>query len=164
MSRRPRAVALTVFIIVASVTNIGFLIGQAATPVVANPTDPRRYLREDVMEALRWFRSNSNEDDVVLCSYLSGSVLPAVSARRVYLGHYGLTVDSQTKGELVSRFFSGAMSAEEAGSFLRRQRIQYVLVGPFERAGASGLAPPGPLSPVHRSGEVVIYAVDSDAN
>jgi hypothetical protein len=165
MSRRSRAVALTVLITGASVTNAGFFIGQVLPAAgVASSTDPRRYLREDLIEALGWLRSNANKDDIVLCSYLSGSVLPAISARRVYLGHYGLTVDSQTKGEMVARFFSGAMSPEDADSFLRRQGIQWVLVGPFERAGASGSAPPGGLSPVHRSGEVVVYAVNSDAN
>jgi hypothetical protein len=113
---------------------------------------------------LRWLRSNANNDDVVLCSYLTGSVLPAASARRVYLGHYGLTVDSQRKGEMVARFFSGAMSAEEAGFFLRGQGIRYVLIGPFERTSAAVSASPGGLSLVHRSGEVDIYSVDPDAN
>jgi hypothetical protein len=117
---------------------------QAATPY---------YLRDIEWSALRtarypaWLRTEdwlalhslgaphpSRRDR--LSSYELGNFVPPFSGRRCFLGHYALTIDSQSKRADVQRFFSDDASPEADAwrlALLRRWHIGYVLDTPFER-------------------------------
>jgi hypothetical protein len=162
--RKSRALALAAIIVFMSSTNIGFVVGQLIPRLdPKNASDSRRYLEPGVVGALKWIESNTSQNSVVLCSYLIGNVLPAFTARRVYLGHYGLTVNSPEKSMAYTTFFSETRSPEEKVGFLREAGIKYVLAGAEERTRMA-LLPRYAVSLVYSSGEVDIYAVESDGN
>jgi hypothetical protein len=151
-------------VLAASITNIGFAAGQfmAGTRGPLN-ADPRRYISNDLVKTFEWLSDNSNTDAVVLCSYLTGNVLPAFTGRRVYLGHYGQTMDSVRKEEMSTRFFLGQMSEEEARQFMRANGVALILVGPIERELSGRISIPSFARSVYRAGEVELYAVERDA-
>jgi hypothetical protein len=60
------------------------------------------------------------------------------------------------------KFFSEMTSPDEKVRFLRETGIKYVLAGPEERARMASLAR-SEVSLVYSSGDVDIYAVESDA-
>jgi len=164
--RRHRVVklaALSLTVLIASATNIAFLAGQiVARGAATGANDQRRYLPADFLTAADWLRQNVNLDDVTLCSYMSGNVLPGLTGRRVYLGHYGQTMNSAEKGRAVSSFFTGGMSNEEARRFITDNGIGYALFGTFEREISSSFSPPRGLKLQETIGDVEIYKFEPE--
>ena len=144
-----------------------FLIVTATSAALGSrvsKADSWLYLSEGEWGALTWLRDHQAEAEskaVVLCAPQMGSFIPAWTGQRVVYGHPFETVDAEKRKEQVASYWSGAMSASEQTTFMRENHVQYVLVGPRERA----------ISPEGREGAVVgnlvfemddtrIYAVD----
>lgn len=157
---RRRRWALAAVLIFSSLTNIGFAAGQLIGRGPA-AEDPRRFLRSDVIEALDWLRKNSPPDSVLFSSYLIGNVAPPMTGLRVFLGHYGQTIDSNGKGEQVTAFYSNQMAEEAARQMFAEHRASYVIYGPLERELGGNFAPPSWLVLVHKVGEVEVFKVQS---
>jgi len=161
LRRNARRLAFASVLVVASLTNLGLLAGQlAGRGEATGANDPRRYLPHDVSIASDWMNRNCDPDATVLCSYLMGNVLPGRTGLRVFLGHYGQTMWSQQKGELVRSFYNGELSDAESREMIESNRISYVMFSPFERAVAPNWIAPNWLKLIHSEGEVAIYAVD----
>ena len=157
---RNRKVFLVCAITFASLTNVGFVIGQmVARGAVSGSADPRRYLQADLVAAFDWLRANSEPDAVLFSSYLTGNVAPSMTGLRVFLGHYAQTLRSDEKGAQVTAFYSNAMTDETAKKLLADHRVLYVIYGHFERAISSAFAPPDWLKLVYRAGDVEVFEV-----
>jgi len=157
---RNRRVFLVCAIAFASLTNVGFVIGQmAARGPASGSTDPRRYLRADLAAAFEWLRANPEPDAVLFSSYLTGNIAPSMTGLRVFLGHYAQTLRSGEKGAQVTAFYTNAMTGETARELFAEHRVRYIVYGQFEREISSAFVPPVWLKLAYRSGDVEVYEV-----
>jgi hypothetical protein len=163
LARRMRLLLLVGLIALASVTNIGFIVGQViARGDASGANDLRRYVPSDLAAALNWLSANAEPDAVIFSSYLTGNIAPSMTGLPVYLGHYGQTLRSEEKGEEVTAFYRGNLNDEAARRFLVDRRVRYVIYGPFERAIAEGFTPPACLKLAWSVGEVQLFRVSSE--
>ena len=80
-----------------------------------------------------------NDDDVGLdgldgtISIQTGGMIPGLSGRRTFVGHWAETLRSEEKIEELVRFFAAGGTDEERLAFFRRRGITHVFLGPSER-------------------------------
>jgi hypothetical protein len=161
--RNARRAFLLCALAFASLTNIGFLIGQvAARGVASGSTDPRRYLDADVVTTLDWLRTHSDPEAVLFSSYLTGNIAPSMTGLRVFLGHYAQTLRSDEKGSQVTAFYTNAISDQIARRLFAEHRVRFVIYGPFERGISSAFVAPDWLKLVHRVGDVELFEVSEE--
>jgi hypothetical protein len=155
-----RRVFLGGIIALASITNAGFIAGQFLRQRSALVSiDPRRYVSADLAAAFNWLSEGSEPDAVVFSSYLTGNLAPSMTGLRVFLGHYGQTMNSDEKGGQVTAFYTGVMNDETARRLFREHRIRYVIYGQFERAISESFVPPSWLKLAYSIGDVEILEV-----
>lgn len=125
---------------------------------VAQRHFPLTYLGRDEMAALHWMRDHLPPHAAVLASHEMGLFIPAFAGQRVVYGHVSETIDSAAKSLLLDEFFAGT---RDRIMLLRTLGIDYVLIGPRERARAHAALDPArlPLVPVFSSGDLHIYKV-----
>ncbi|HVG18534.1 MAG TPA: hypothetical protein VNI02_05735 [Blastocatellia bacterium] len=161
--KRFKTPVLISVIVLASLTNAGFIAGQIISPPKAiGPGDPRRYVPADLIEALDWLGVKADRDAVLFSSYMTGNIAPSMTGLRVYVGHYGQTLSSGEKSEEVTAFYTNGMTDEAARRLLAGPRVSYVIYGPFERAISDGFVPPAWLALARRVGSVEIFRVIED--
>lgn len=85
-------------------------------------------------DALRWIRNHTPQNAVVLGSYEMGNYVPAFAIRRCVLGHYGLTIDAETKRKEVARFFSDDPDDAWRRDLVHRYGVDCVIWSEHERA------------------------------
>lgn len=149
-------------IIFCSITNVGFIVGQVAARGNASAVDSRRYVSVDLVAAFEWLRQVDPEA-VLFSHYLTGNIGPSMTGSRVFLGHYGQTINSDEKGAQVTAFYTGAMVDAVARELFAKNGVRYVIYGPFERASYDAFVPPRWLKPARRFGEVDVFEVNHDA-
>jgi hypothetical protein len=160
LARRARSFAVFALVASASLTNVGFIVAQIVERGHASgANDPRRYLPSDLAEAFNWLSENGEIDAVVFSSYLTGNIAPSMTGLRVYLGHYGQTLQSGEKGEQVTLFYRGELADDAARVLFTEQRVSYVIYGPFERAIGKAPAVPSWLLLAYQSGDVRVFKV-----
>jgi hypothetical protein len=117
------------------------------------------FLTREEAQAMVWLRDHTPADAVVLAAPQTGAVIPAWSGRRVVYGHDMETIDGPRYRELVGDFFRRCLKGRAAWAFLHDQRVDYIFLGPRERAlgGLPIYLPPSAVAA--RFGEVVIYRV-----
>jgi hypothetical protein len=151
-----RKVFLAGVIAICSITNIGFIVGQLAATGNASATDSRRYAPVDLVAAFEWLRQ-TDPDAVLFSHYLTGNLAPSMTGLRVFLGHYGQTINADEKGAQVTAFYTGAMDAAFARQLFAKNGVRYVIYGPFERASYDAFVPPPCLRLARRFGEVDVF-------
>ncbi len=168
--------ALTIIgAIVICVPSNALLVGQCIENVKTNNLRllhvlaPPVYLTEDYAAAAEWLGAVASDDDVVLCSSLFGSHVPAAAKCTVYAGHWAETLHFSNKLSAVQRFYGLMGSPEEKMGVLQQTGADYVVAGPWEwmvvqdAVGRSvddmQQESGGMLEPVFASGEVIIYEV-----
>ncbi|MFY9607554.1 MAG: hypothetical protein WAU45_02930 [Blastocatellia bacterium] len=160
LARRARSFALIALVALASLTNVGFIIGQAvARGNTSGANDPRRYLPSDLVDTLSWLEVNAEPDAVLFSSYLTGNVAPSITGLRVYLGHYGQTLRGGEKGEQVTAFYRGELTRDVARDLLTENRVSHVIYGPLERALGNQPDTPDWLLLAYESGDVKVFKV-----
>ena len=161
--RRVKAPLLISVIMLASLTNAGFIAGQMIAPAEAmGASDPRRYVPSDLIAALDWLSASAGRNAVLFSSYMTGNIAPSITGLRVYLGHYGQTIKSAEKEQEVRAFYTNSLTDEEARGLLVSQRESYVIYGPFERAISQDFIAASWLVSVHHVGDVEIFRVVED--
>ncbi|MFP5260786.1 MAG: hypothetical protein ACLGJB_02630 [Blastocatellia bacterium] len=161
--RRFKAPLLVSVIALASLTNAGFIAGQIiAPPGAMGADDPRRYAPAGLVMALGWLSAEADRDAVLFSSYTTGNIAPSMTGLRVYVGHYGQTIDSGEKEEEVRTFYTNAMTGDAARRLLEGGRVAYVIYGPFERAISDDFIAPDCLTLARRVGDVEIFRVIKD--
>jgi hypothetical protein len=153
-----RNVYLAGVIVLCSITNVGFIVGQVAARGNASAVDSRRYVSVDLVAAFDWLRQVDPEA-VLFSHYLTGNIAPSMTGSRVFLGHYGQTINSDEKGAQVTAFYTGAMDDAFARSLFAKNGVRFVVYGPFERASYDAFVPPRWLKLARRFGEVDVFEV-----
>ena len=149
--RRPLTTALVTF---SALTNL-FLMAMFILGAVSG--EPRYYLSDGEWQALTWLREQVDHDRVVLCAPQTGMFVPAWAGQRVVYGHPFETVDAERRKAQVEAYWAGEMSLVERGSFLEKNSVGYVLVGPRELDIGHWTLDIGKL--VFEAGDVRIYEV-----
>ena len=117
------------------------------------------YITSEERGAIAWLAEETNSSELVLASPKMGLMIPAWSGNRVIYGHPFETVRAEERKAAAEGFFSGDV---EPGDLLSEYDVDYVFVGPHERAlGDAAIdwaAASGGVA-VYSSPEVAIYRV-----
>ena len=119
--------------------------------------DRHIFISANEAAAFNWLQINVPPDTVVLAAPETGAFIPAFAGQRVVYGHPYETVDADRQKQLVTDFFAGRL---DRLAMLRAYSINYVLVGPRERALGQFDAAALPVRSVYTSGDVAVYAVE----
>lgn len=121
------------------------------------------YLPRDERASMEWIKNNTAPGEVILSSHIAGFLIPAFTARPVYLGHDLQTAYFAQKKPLVEWFFQDNSDDDGHKDFLEQNNIAYVYYGPNERI-AGGFNPDTKdyLEKVYEEGKVAIYQVTSN--
>lgn len=132
------------------------LIGRAPTSVAIHNYE-LMYISKQEENAYSWLEANVAPDKIVLGSPPSGLLIPAFAGQKVIYGHTMETVAAVKKKQWVMDFFTGKTDGER---FLKEFGVDYVILGPREKA--IGHIDPStlPLREVFQSGDVKIYKVE----
>src|SRR5262249_8583024 len=156
-SRFGRQMLLAGVMVFASLTNVGFLIGQTIV-TRSTPIDSRRYVSLGLIQAFDWLKT-ARRESILFSSYLTGNIAPSMTGSRVFLGHYAQTLASDEKGTLVSAFYTNSMTDEEAKQLFQRYRVRFIVYGPYEREISSNFDPPRWLTVAFQNDVVTIFEV-----
>ena len=157
-----RTIYLGGVIAICSITNIGFIVGQLVANTGVSSTDSRRYVPVDLVAAFEWLRQ-TDSDAVLFTHYLTGNLAPSMTGLRVFLGHYGQTINADEKGAQVTAFYTGAIDDAFARRLFAKNSVRYVIYGPFEQASYNAFVPPRWLRLARRFGNVDVFEVNQDA-
>ncbi len=136
---------------------------------------PPIYLSFDEVRALDYLGAHAVEDDIVLCSSLTGSYVPTRAPCLVFAGHWAETLHFADAVAFVAKFLTPGRNARVLSGALEAVGATWVIYGPQEALIATGMMrePPedpagqfreatrGVLRPVFTSGEVTVYDVIS---
>jgi hypothetical protein len=120
------------------------------------------YFTKDETAMLSWMRENVPERSVVASSQQFGSFLPAWSATRSYLGHWGQTIDLMRKRQEMTALYGPTADASSLRELLDKEGIEYVYYGSRERLSGGELDHWPFLKEIHREGNDVLYRVQLD--
>ncbi len=104
--------------------------------------------------ALRALDAQQGQGAVLSLPFL-GTYVPRTTGKVTYFGHWAETLHFGDKLRRVANFYQGRMSPAQAREFLVRNRIRWVVEGPFERNFADGASTPSQLGlrPIFRGGD-----------
>ncbi len=98
------------------------------------------YIPTELLGASEWIQENSERSDALFSSAQVGNMLPFLTSRYVYIGHWSETIHFWDKIDIVRKFYRGELSVEEVRKLFLDNRIRFVLLTSYERAlGAQGL-------------------------
>jgi hypothetical protein len=128
--------------------------------VLQRQEDPFVYAHTDERGAIVWLSAHATPDEVVLSSFYSGNWLPARAPVRSFVGHWSLTPKMAARLADVTRFFDANAPDAERSALLASFGVDYVYVGPDERALGSFDPSRAPyLALVYDSPGVQLYRV-----
>jgi hypothetical protein len=134
---RPKLAARSrgsVFGLLVAFSSVSMLFLVLAAVTVRSSVSQWSYLMAGERPAMMWLRDAGQSGDVVLCAPETGLLVPAWAGQRVVYGHPFETVDAEVRRREVTAYWSGDMDAGERESFLRRNNVGLILVGPRELA------------------------------
>jgi hypothetical protein len=94
----------------------------------------------------------------VLSSASAGNRIVWLAAKKVYVGHWFLTIDPDKKVSEVKAFFDPRLSTEQKRSWLTSREIRYIYYGRVERS-AGVVDPSLGLATIYDQNGVMIFAV-----
>jgi hypothetical protein len=120
----------------------------------------RYYVSHDFLKAADWLKDNAPNEPVVLASLDSSQFLPRLANLRIVSGQDALSANYTMMNDWVSRFYVSPGDDGFKQWLCRQQSVDFVLMGPFERAFAAMNPADHPwLAPVFESGDVAVYQV-----
>jgi hypothetical protein len=123
---------------------------------VAPFDEANSYAAAGDVAAMKWLEAQP--PGVVLSFPSSGALLPWLSGKKVYIGHWFMTLDFATKQREVQAFFAPSVPQAAKAEFLRRTGTRYVYFGAAE-SQAGTIDPTLPLERVYEGQGVSIYRV-----
>lgn len=127
----------------------------------------RYYFSSGYWGAMEYLAAHSTAGTVVLSSYTAANQVPAYTDARVYVGHVAETLNFTAKYRRAKALYAGEMPPEEARSFLREQRVDYVLADTYNRYNIYDKDPAvwvadlsryrNFLEPVYTASDAVVY-------
>lgn len=91
------------------------------------------YFSADRAEAMEWLGVNTDPQDVVLSSVLSGMFIPPYAGNRVVQGHWAETFDAERKKREVEEIFSSSTGPDRREALLEAFGVRYLIFGQWER-------------------------------
>ncbi len=120
------------------------------------------YLHKDEIAAMHWLESRPDGEEIVLASLALGQYVPAETGKHAFLAHWAQTVDFYGKTDMVEAFYSADTPDEERTRIIDDYGVDYVLVGPAERAIGSYAFEGSPrFTSVFATPQITIYAPQS---
>jgi len=151
--------------ILAAVLFIIFLLPSSFSAVARNiimyayDEPPIFYLSADRSAAFDWIKGFTPDDAAFMADVQSGYFIAGWADRRVYIGHWANSGDVAAESGVVRRFFA-EMDDLDREEFMHASRLQYVFVGPGERA-LGGLSETGRFELVYAVGDIEIFRLKS---
>ena len=118
--------------------------------------DPNIFLPATEISAMTFLKQQAPGN--VLSSHWAGNRIAWLGAKKVYVGHWFLTIDQDKKISEVQAFFGPELSVEQKRAWLATREIRYVYYGRVER-GAGTVDPALGLTSIYDQNGVTIYAV-----
>lgn len=119
---------------------------------------PRREI-----EAMRRLEEWVPPNGLVQALPMTSCLIPAISGRRVWAGHWGETPDFGIKYGAAFQFFEANTPTAWRRQFLAQTGITHVFAGPDERSLSKGSLGREPfLHPMYRVGDTFVYKVAPD--
>jgi hypothetical protein len=94
--------------------------------------DTSIFLSRPEIDAMQFLKDQA--PGTVLSSASAGNRIAWLSEKKVYVGHWFLTIEPDKKVAEVQTFFSSRLSPEEKRSWLTSKEIRYIYYGPLERS------------------------------
>ena len=114
------------------------------------------FLSQPEIDAMTFLKGQTPGN--VLSSASAGNRIAWLSAKKVYVGHWFLTIDYDRKVWEVHEFFDQQKSADQKREWLASREIRYIYYGPSERSAGSIDSALG-LAKLYDQNGVTIYAV-----
>lgn len=95
---------------------------------------PEIVLTRGERRAFEWIEENAPKRSLFLVAPDTGLLIPAYTHGRVLYGHPFETVNADAQRETVEAFFSGGFSTEEMDALVVARDVDYIFIGPRERA------------------------------
>lgn len=131
---------LILLILVLPTANLIFLIDHSAFYMLEHKEEYNQtIISAEDMKCYAWLRKYAAENDIVLAANGIGNIIPFVTDSITFLGHEHETLDYKNKLEQVEKFFGQEYSEQEAGSFLSKYGIKYIVVNKSREIGYSFL-------------------------
>jgi hypothetical protein len=160
IARRGRA-AIAAVLVVLSLSNVAVIREDIAA--FRRGGFPQ-YIPEDVVRGIREFGRTAPPNAALLAHQSVSLFVPALTGRRVYAGHYMLTIDLARKTESVRAFYDAGTPDAARRAFLAGSAITHVFLSPVERGlGSADLDAMPFLEEVAHEGSVRLYRVRRDA-
>jgi len=113
-------------------------------------------------EALNFLGKNGLNHSVILSDVGISLMIPAFIPMITFAGHELRTNRYWDKASLVDNFYSGRMSGDIYGDFIKPNKIKYILLGQSEkRKGGDILSFGLPLTEIFRNRDSIIYEVEN---
>lgn len=118
------------------------------------------YLPQGDIEAMRWLKENTTDDDVIFSTYEIGNFIPAYSGRTVWIGHGPQTINLEDKYVQSAWFWWDDDVNATKRQWLIDQRVTYVWYGSNEKsAGQFNPDTKAYLQKVFSNADVSLYRV-----
>jgi len=124
-------------------------------PRTASETDI--YASQAEIDAARFL--DSQPEGSILCMSRSGNYLAWLSRKKVYEGHWLLTIDRANKDREVRAFFTPKVAPDLKRGFLRENNLRYVYLGTEEKKLGAVVDPSLGLENIYDKEGVTIYRV-----
>ncbi len=121
---------------------------------------PDYYLSGEALKVAEVIKKETPENSLILASYKTGNLIPGLTGRRVYAGHFAETIDHLRKISELDWFYSSDEETEAKYQFLRDQKIDFIIEGENERAlGNFNPESKAYLKKIYQSGTENLYQV-----
>ncbi|EKD49166.1 MAG: hypothetical protein ACD_63C00248G0001 [uncultured bacterium] len=118
------------------------------------------YLEKTYDESFKWIKANSTSNDIVISGHTEGFLIPAFTARRVYVGHSLQTANFETKKNNMENFFKDDENPDNKKKFLKENKISLVFYGKGEKSlGSFNPERKDFLEKVFENTDVAVYKV-----
>lgn len=127
-----------------------------AKDFASTAANPDIYLSTAEIDAMKFLEGQAPGN--ILSSGKTGNLIPWLAGKKVYLGHWFLTIDYMKKTREVASFFEPSIPTHQKRAWLAQQQIRYVYYGPAERA--MGVIDPAlQLNIIYENDSVMIWAI-----
>jgi hypothetical protein len=118
-------------IVLSLLSSLLLLVG--GVQVALNPAEPAFRTQEEV-QTFQWLESEAKCGKVALAGFATSNALPAWAPLRVLVGHGPESADLEALLPKVQDYYRGNMDDTESRAFLEVHEVDFVVVGPRERA------------------------------
>lgn len=117
------------------------------------------YIKKNAVEAMKELKKIAAKDDLILSDIYNSSILPAISVRRVFVGHGVETIDYGRKYKTLQEFMA-QRDAEKRKAILKNNKIDYLFYdAQWKKNWAWNPDEEKILQKVYERGEYKIYRV-----